>query len=168
MTSKQAAIPRAPAAERQSGLSADELRAEQAGDLPEREAMSILDVGGLHVGLPTPGDLDDVLNTANTNLDGAVNHVDGAMDGALNTGDPLDGQPALGVVDPIDGGGQIPIDGGQSPIDHLPIDNLPIDNPPAETLPVHTLPVGDPPVGGGGLIGIPEQQAVPEDTETLA
>src|SRR3954465_8276241 len=99
MTRTQAADPNAPAAERQTGLSADELRAEQAGDLPEREAMSILDVGGLHVGLPTPGDLD-----------GALNHVDGAMDGALNTGDPLDGQPALGVVDPIDGGGQIPVD----------------------------------------------------------
>jgi hypothetical protein len=166
MTSKQVTDPNAPAADRQSGLSADELRAEQAGDLPEREAMSILDVGGLHVGLPTPGDLDGVLNTADTNLDGALNHVDGAMDGALNTGDPLDGQPALGVVDPIDGGGQIPVD--HLPTDNLPIDNPPVDTLPIDTLPVHTLPVGDPPAGGGGLIGIPEQPAVPIDTETIA
>jgi len=162
MTSKQASNSNAPAAERPSGLSADELRAEQAGDLPEREAMSILDVGGLHVGLPAPGDLDGVLNTADTNLDGALNHVDGATDGALNTGDPLDGQPALGVVDPIDG--------GQNPIDHLPIDNLPIDNPPVDTLPVQTLPidVGDPPTDGGDLIGIPELPNVPLDSETTA
>jgi len=148
MTGRQAASPDAPAAERQNGLSADELRAEQAGDLPEREAMSILDVGGLHVGLPTPGDLDGVLDTA----------------------DPLDGQPALGVIDPIDGGGQIPADlgsqlpvdvSGQNPleiVDHLPIDNLPLDG-------------GDPgnlPTDGGGLIGIPEQPALAVDTETVA
>jgi len=29
------------------GLSSDELRAEQAGDLPERDAMSVIGVGGL-------------------------------------------------------------------------------------------------------------------------
>jgi len=145
MTSKHAASANAPAAEHQNGLSADELQAEQAGTLPDREAMSILDVGGLHVGLPTPGDLDGVLNTA----------------------DPLDGQPALGVVDPIDGGGQLPVDaGGQLPVDvdaqnplgivdHLPIDHLPVD-------------VANPPTDGGGLIGIPEQPAVPIDTETVA
>jgi len=154
MTSKHAANAHAPAAERQTGLSADELRAEQAGDLPEREAMSILDVGGLHVGLPTPDDLDGVLN----NVDGALNNADGA----LNTGDPLDGQPALGVNDPIDGGGQVPFDDlpiGTIPVEHLPTDNLPIDNPPVDS--------NDATVGGG-LIGIPEQPAVAADTEITA
>jgi len=113
MTSKQVRRPSAPADDRQDGLSADELRAEQAGDLPEREAMSILDVGGLHVGLPTPGDLD----------------------GVLNTPDPLDGQPVGGVADSIDGGGQYPIDlGGQIPVDTLPVQPLPIDvgDPPTD------------------------------------
>ena len=51
-------------AERPSdGLSTDELRAEQAGDLPEREAMSILDVGSIGVGLPTPTDMADQLGS---------------------------------------------------------------------------------------------------------
>jgi len=133
--STQAQRPNA-AANRPGGLSADELRAEQAGDLPDREAMSILDVGGLNVGLPTPGDLD----------------------GALNTPDPLDNQPALGIVDnlDLDGGGQNPIDlGGQIPVDSLPVHTLPVD-------------VGDPPTDGGGLIGIPELPDVPLDVETTA
>jgi len=43
------------------GLTADELQAEQAGDLPNRDAMSILDVGGLGAGLPLPSDVGDVL-----------------------------------------------------------------------------------------------------------
>ena len=46
----------------EAGLSADELRAEQAGDMPEREAMSILDVGNIGVGLPTPADIGDQLS----------------------------------------------------------------------------------------------------------
>jgi len=147
MTSKQAADAHAPAAEPQNGLSADELRAEQADDLPEREAMSILDVGGLPVGMPTPFELNGAMTNG---------------DGALNTGDPLDGQPALGVVDPIDGGGQTPVDNlpiGTVPVEHLPTDNLPIDNPPVDS--------GDA-TAGGGLIGIPEQPAVPIDTKTIA
>jgi hypothetical protein len=43
------------------GLSADELRAEQAGDLPDRDAMSIISVGGLEAGLPPPEILDDLV-----------------------------------------------------------------------------------------------------------
>jgi hypothetical protein len=137
----------APAAGRPAGLTADELRAEQAGDLPEREAMSILDVGGLPAGLPTPGD------------------VDGVLDG----GDPLDGQPALGVVDPIDGGGQTPIGGlpvRLPPIDTQPNDTQSIDTQPIDTQPIDGLPIDRLP--GDGLIGIPEQPAIPDDESTIA
>ena len=45
------------------GLDPDELRAEQAGDLPERDAMSIIGVGGLEGGLPPAGFLDGILGT---------------------------------------------------------------------------------------------------------
>src|SRR5688572_32254789 len=45
------------------GLDPEELRAEQAGDLPERDAMSIIGVGGLEVGLPPAGLLDGVLES---------------------------------------------------------------------------------------------------------
>jgi len=146
--SARARHPSTPAADQQTGLSADELRAEQAGDLPDREAMSILDVGGLPVGLPTPGD------------------VDGVLDGA----DPLDGQPALGVVDPIDGSGQTPI--GDLPTHLPPVDTQPgvppIGTHPVDTLPVDRLPViGDPP-DIGGLISIPEQPVISIDTDTTA
>jgi len=56
--------PSTPAADTADGLSADELRAEQAGELPEREAMSILDVGNIGAGLPIPADVGDALGTA--------------------------------------------------------------------------------------------------------
>jgi hypothetical protein len=42
------------------GLDDEELPAEQAGDLPERDAMSVIGVGGLEVGLPPPEILDDL------------------------------------------------------------------------------------------------------------
>jgi hypothetical protein len=45
-----------------SGLDADELRAEQAGDLPERDAMSVIGLGGITGGLPPADVLDGVLN----------------------------------------------------------------------------------------------------------
>jgi hypothetical protein len=46
-----------------SGLNPDELRAEQAGELPDRDAMSIIGVGGFEGGLPPAGLLDDLLDT---------------------------------------------------------------------------------------------------------
>ena len=45
------------------GLDPVELRAEQADDLPARDAMSIISVGGLEGGLPPAGLLDGVLET---------------------------------------------------------------------------------------------------------
>ena len=59
-----------------SGLDPDELRAEQAGDLPTRDAMSILGVGGLEGGLPP---------------------ID-----TWPTEPPAEGEP-IGVPDPLDG-----------------------------------------------------------------
>jgi len=45
------------------GLKPDELAAERAGELPERDAMSIIGVGGLEDGLPPPGLLDGVFES---------------------------------------------------------------------------------------------------------
>jgi len=80
------------------GLSADELRAEQAGELPDREAMSILDVGSVGVGLPLPGNLD------------------GNLDGLMGSGTPPDTTalpPSTGTIGPSDHLG--PISGGSVP-----------------------------------------------------
>jgi hypothetical protein len=99
----------------QQGLGADELRAEQANDLPDREAMSILDVGAIEVGLPIPDDLD------------------GAIDGPVPIGTlPVDGLPVE----------QYPID--QLPIDRLPVETLPIDEVPVQPLPTDPPVVGEP------------------------
>jgi len=81
------------------GLSADELRAEQAGDMPDREAMSILDVGNIGVGLPTPADIADQL-------------------GPLV---PPGTGPVAGPIDPIEMAGQLPVDiTGQLPDGMIP------------------------------------------------
>jgi len=77
-----------PAATSTEGLSADELRAEQAGDMPDREAMSILDVGGFPAGLPTPTDIADQL-------------------GSLV---PPGTGPVEGSIDPIEAASQLPVD----------------------------------------------------------
>jgi len=80
------------------GLTSDELRAEQAGDLPERDAMSILDVGGIGVGLPIPIELDPgdtlpveppQLGVVDQVLDGSQidQALDGRIDDALDNGD---------------------------------------------------------------------------------
>ena len=45
-----------------AGLDPDELRAEQADDLPDRDAMSIVGIGGLEGGMPPAGILDGVLD----------------------------------------------------------------------------------------------------------
>jgi hypothetical protein len=83
-----------------AGLSTDELQAEQAGDLPEREAMSILDVGNISVGLPTPADIADQLDPI---LPPGVGPVDGP-------------------IDPIEMAGQLPVDiTGQLPDGTVPV-----------------------------------------------
>jgi hypothetical protein len=101
--------------DRQPGLGADELRVEQATDLPDREAMSILDIGVVEVGLPIPVDLDDV-------IEGTV------PIGTL----PIDGLPVE----------QYPVD--QLPIDRLPVETLPIDEVPVQPLPTDPPVVGEP------------------------
>jgi hypothetical protein len=107
-----------------AGLSADELRAEQAGDLPEREAMSILDVNPIGAGLPTPADIVDQLGPII----------------------PPGTGPVDGPIDPIELAGQLPVDiTGQ--------------------LPDGTVTMPQP--GDGELIGIPEDPAIADDTETI-
>jgi hypothetical protein len=100
------------------GLDPDELRAEQAGELPERDAMSIVSVGGLEGGLPPADVLDDVLQA-----DVPVETL------------PVDGLPVE----------HYPVD--RLPIDRLPIDPLPPTlpvEPPVVTLPVEPPVDGDP------------------------
>lgn len=83
-----------------AGLSADELRAEQAGDMPDREAMSILDVGNIGVGLPTPADIADQLGPI---LPPGVG-------------------PVSGPIDPVEMAGQLPVDiTGQLPDGTVPV-----------------------------------------------
>jgi hypothetical protein len=53
-----------PEGREQAGLDPEELRAEQADDLPDRDAMSIISVGGLEGGLPPTGILDGILDTS--------------------------------------------------------------------------------------------------------
>jgi len=106
------------------GLSADELQAEQAGELPEREAMSILDVNPIGAGLPTPADIVDQLGPII----------------------PPGTGPVDGPIDPIELAGQLPVDiTGQ--------------------LPDGTVTMPQP--GDGDLIGIPEDPAIADDTETI-
>jgi len=45
-----------------AGLTAEELHAEQTSELPDREAMTVLSVGGIEGGLPPPGFMDGVLD----------------------------------------------------------------------------------------------------------
>jgi len=90
------------------GLSADELQAEQAGDLPEREAMSILDVGGLDVGLPSPADIA----------------------GQFGSLVPPGTGPVDGPIDPIEMASQLPVDiTGQLPTGTVPVGTLPVGPP---------------------------------------
>jgi hypothetical protein len=83
-----------------AGLSSDELQAEQAGDMPDREAMSILDVGNIGVGLPTPADIADQLGPII----------------------PPGVGPVEGPIDPIEMAGQLPVDiTGQLPDGTVPV-----------------------------------------------
>jgi len=120
-----------------SGLDPDELRAEQAGDLPTRDAMSIVGVGGLEGGLP-PAEI----------LDGVV-----GADVPVTTL-PVDGLPVERYpIDPL-------------PVERLPINplspqppELPVPAPP----PTDTLPIEPPidtwptePPAEGEPIGVPD------------
>jgi hypothetical protein len=82
--------PKAATSERHEspGLDPDELRAEQAGDLPDRDAMSIIGVGGLEGGLPPVDTLP---------VDPPI-LVDQPVD-SLPVEPPADGDP-IGVPDP--------------------------------------------------------------------
>ena len=114
----------------QPGLDPDELRAEQAGELPERDAMSIISVGGLEGGLPPADLLDDVLQA-----DVPVEAL------------PVDGLPV--ELYPVDG----------LPVDRLPIDPLPPgETPPIHTLPVEP-PVDTLPVEPIGVPDLPDATA---------
>jgi len=128
------------------GLDPDELRAEQAGELPERDAMSIISVGGLEGGLPPAGILDGILGS-----DVPVHAL------------PIDQLP-------ID---RLPVD--QLPPVELPGDTLPVE-PPVDTLPVDPPILVDPPVDSlpaeppvdGDPIGIPELPATSADASVKA
>jgi hypothetical protein len=78
----------APAQQEGPGLDPEELRAEQAGDLPDRDAMSIIGVGGLEGGLPPVDTLP---------VDPPI-LVDQPVD-SLPVEPPADGDP-IGVPDP--------------------------------------------------------------------
>jgi len=112
--------PKAPEMDRHDGdadgLSSDELRAEQAGNLPEREAMSILDVGAIGGGLPTPEMIHDIVDSQLPDLPPGIGPVD-----------TVPSQPL-----PPD---QIPIDW---PVQTLPVQ--PIDTLPEQPIGIPELP----------------------------
>src|SRR4051812_12726288 len=83
------------------GLSADELQAEQAGDLPNRDAMSILDVGGIGAGLPLPSDVGDILGG------GLPGDTPPAPEPPAEVGQLTDQLPLLNQVDQVLDGGTI-------------------------------------------------------------
>jgi hypothetical protein len=136
----------APQAHEDPGLDPEELRAEQAGELPERDAMSIIGVSGLEGGLPPAGLLDGILDS-----DAPVQTL------------PVDGLPVERF--PVE---ELPID--RLPVDPLPpVDGLPVE-PPADALPIDppgdTLPVEPP--ADGDPIGIPDLPATSADASVKA
>lgn len=80
------------------GLSDADLRGELASDLPDRDAMSVVGIGGLEVGLPLPPQIDDALGVGLGELNAGLTEL---PDGALAT-DPttslLDADIGAGVV----------------------------------------------------------------------
>jgi hypothetical protein len=82
-------------------LTTVDLRGEQAGEVPVREALSILDVGDIGAGLPTPADIA----------------------GQFGSIIPPGVGPVDGPIDPIELAGQLPVDiTGQLPTGALPAD----------------------------------------------
>jgi hypothetical protein len=110
------------------GLNPDELRAEQAGDLPDRDAMSVIGLGGITGGLPPADILDGILTS---DLPVSTQPVDGLPleQYPIDPLPPVSGLPGGLPVGPPAGLPEVP------PIDSLPsldavddrIDNLPID-----------------------------------------
>jgi len=93
--------PRDPRAAAPDGLTADELQAEQAGELPNRDAMSILDVGGIGAGLPLPSDVGDVLGG------GVPSGTVPAPEPPAEVGQLTDQLPLLNQVDQVLDGGTL-------------------------------------------------------------
>jgi hypothetical protein len=121
------------------GLSADQLASEQAQDLPDREAMSILSVGGLSGALPVPIDPNAPVSLpdpsapiatppgvpANVDLTNVGGNV-GDISDVVDTGDVqtlMDPRDLADLRDVADVTGA-PIDGG-IPVTMLP----PVDDP---------------------------------------
>jgi len=108
--------PRDPRTAAPDGLTADELQAEQAGDLPSRDAMSILDVGGIGAGLPLPSDVGGVLGG------GLQGDTVPAPEPPAEVGQLTDQLPLLNQVDHVLDGGTIDraVDGRLDAIPDLP------------------------------------------------
>jgi len=93
-----------------AGLSADELQAEQAGELPDRDAMSILDVGSIGSGLPLPSDLDGGFIGGELGIDANPAPVQTdlpAPEPPAEVGQLTDQAPLLNQVDQVLDGGTI-------------------------------------------------------------
>lgn len=111
VASEHAAAPKAPTApSSHEGLSPDEIRAEQAGDLPDREAMSVMSLGGVGIDVPPADHLDDFLR--------------GALPGSSP---PTDGAP-VDVSPPVDGPIAEPpiLQAPDDPVGAYPVDDAPL------------------------------------------
>jgi len=122
------------------GLSPDELRAEQAGDLPDREAMSVMSLGGVGIDVPPADHLDDFLNGTLPN-------------DTLPTDTPPTDTP------PLDG------PGSSWPIDLNPTDGTPVAQPPVEVAPGDPVAA---PIDDDTLISVPGLPHLTDDTTAEA
>jgi len=104
------------------GLSPDQLAAEQAQDLPDREAMSLLDVGGLTGALPVPVDTQPAVTPPD--LSGPITYPTGVpTDADLtnvpdNIGDISDVTDVHSLIGDLGDLKGVP-DGTEKPIDGL-------------------------------------------------
>jgi hypothetical protein len=133
----------------QQGLSSDELQAEQADDLPEREAMTVLSVGGLGIDVPPADRLDDLLNT------------DISTDLSVTNELPIDELPVKVDFTHEDGYPYGPVTGPVERADPPPTWDT---NPPPTDV-IDPPPTGeiDPPVVSP-VIGVPGPTPVADDT----
>jgi len=107
------------------GLNPDELQAEQAGELPERDAMSVIGLGGITGGLP-PDDIFDCFPEAdpsiNTRPIGGLPVESPLPVSGLPVGLPVGPPAGLPEVPPAD---SLPsLDAVDDRIDNLPVDTL--------------------------------------------
>jgi len=112
-----------PDHESQPGLNPDELRAEQAGDLPERDAMSVIGIGGITGGLP-PADILDGVLTGDLPVS-----TDPVSTLPVETPPVVSGLPEGLPSGPPDGLPEVPsnlpsMDAVDERIDNLPVDTL--------------------------------------------